>query len=109
MEKTFQLPNQVSSSNHVKPKPQAGPEQTQTQLTTSEYKKVSTLTTSGISRSNKITPGKIENDNMGVDAATMTKQATTLRRLKWICALLTFATVIISATFGGLTHSLVSV
>ena len=100
MEETFQLPNEVSYSSHVKSKT-ANSKLDQTKMTKSEYKKVSTLSTSSISRPSKITPDTIESDKLA-------KQATTLRRLKWISAFLAISTVINSATFGGLTHSLVS-
>ena len=39
---------------------------------------------------------------------TLAEQTTLLRRLKWICALLTVSIVIISATFGVLIHVMVS-
>ena len=112
MEKTFQLPNEVSCSDGVESETahNAHNAENRTKITTSEYKKVAALSTSSISRPSKVTPDKIEGDErVAVDASTLAKQATALRRLKWISALLAISTVINSATFGGLTHSLVCI
>ena len=97
MEKTFQLPNQVVESNTA----HSGIDQAQ--VMTSESKKVTTLTSvSGpcqIIHTN-ITCGRVE--------ATLAKQATALRRLKWISVFLAISTALNTAMFGGFTHSLVS-
>ena len=112
MEKTFQLPNEVSCSDGVESETahNAHNAENRTKITTSECKKVTALSTSSISRHSKVTSEKIEGDKMvAVDASTIAKQATALRRLKWISAFLAISTVINSATFGGLTHSLVCI
>ena len=103
MEQSFQLPNEVCCSNGKES------EISYTVLDqTNECKKVSTVSTS-VSGSSKIKPVKIGNDTgAAVDSTTLAEQATALRRLKWISAFLAISTLINSATFGGLMHTLVS-
>ena len=97
MEKTtFQLPNEVPSqttSNGFD----------QTNMTTSEYKKVAT--TNSLAKYNHL-----PNTNLQFNTfeATLVKHATALERLKWLGVILAVSIVINTATFAGLTGSLVS-
>ena len=95
MEKTFPLPNAVSCSDGIKSKT-AHTSLNRTKITTNEYKKVDTLSTSSLSRPSKVTPDNIKSDKLPVDSMTLSlaKQATALRRLKWISAFLAISTVI---------------
>ena len=97
MEKTYQLPNQVAELKT------ANSGLDQTKVMTSESKKVTTLTTIP-------GPGQIIHSNMECDRveSTLAKQATALRRLKWMSVFLAIFTAVNTATFAGLTHSLVS-
>ena len=97
MEKALQLPNQVVESKTA----QSGLDQTK--VMTSESKKVTTMTT--ISGPGQIIHTNMERDRVGT---TLAKEATALRRLKWISVFLAISIAVNTATFGGLTHSLVS-
>ena len=102
MGKTFQLPNEASCPS-VEEFQAAQNARDQTKMATGEYKTVNTLSMSSVSRVRKVTPAN-ESD---VSAVTLTKQGTDVQKLKWICASLAISTVIISTTFGVLTHNMV--
>ena len=107
MKESFQLPNEVfCSTGGVSGSVQNA--LNKKRMAIDGIKKVSVVSTS-ISRSSKINPVNIESDNgMAAGAKTLTEQATTLRRLKLVCIFLAMSTAIITATFGGLIHTLVS-
>ena len=102
MGKTFQLPNEAFDTR-VKDLKTARLARDQTKLATSEYKTVNTLSMCSVSRVRKVTPAN-ESD---VGVGTLATQATALLNLKWICACLAISTIIVSTTFGVLTHNLV--
>ena len=102
MAKTLKFPNEVPCSSAFKINTTSNGSG-QTNMRTSEYRNTTTM--SSLSRTSQSTHTDMQNDRV---ETTLAKQATTLRRLNWFSAFLAISVAINTATFAGLTSTLVS-
>ena len=100
MKQSFHLPNEVCGSNNKGSRT--------TLAVTSGYNKVGTMKTSVARPSGTRSVEPAWNDDVIAGTRKIADLATTLKILKLACVCLAIATVINSATFGGLIQSLVS-
>ena len=110
MESSFNLPNEVNSSNKRK---SSKNNLEQNEMITGEYKRVNTAS----KRSNKDEQTGTKNDepvwtenidNVAGGAKTLAQHGTALKILKVVCVGVVVSTFISTAVFGGVIYNLVS-
>ena len=116
MDDSFELPNAIGSINS-RDSENVNKLETHKRMAEDEHRKTSSMSKHTQRRNkirptedkiqhvrNRIQPEEIETNT---NVKTLVQQATSLRKLKWVCAFLAISTVINTAAFGTLIHVMV--